>query len=497
MAQTNVETKARCDDLAAPARTLAAAGARHVGRLDQVDTYFETADGVRLKLRAETRARRDGTSGSSAELIRYARPDAAGARVSSYERTPVGDAAGRRAELAATLGVRGTVVKRRELWLLGSTRVHLDEVEGLGAFLELETIFEEGHEAAARREHDALVELLGIEPHTTIAGSYIDLGAPRRAPCEDRERQQEKERDMPREEGFVDVADGRVWFGREGEPGPTPLLILHGGPGAASYYLEPFAERMAVHRPTVVFDQLGCGRSDKPDDPSLWTFDRAVAEVDTVRGALGLERCHLLGQSWGGWLSIEYLSRGATGIAGLVLASTSASIPQFTAAARELIDALPEPHRTTLRELGARGEYEAPAYLEAVGEFYRRHLCRLDPWPACVRRTAEEIDGNQVYLTMNGPTEFDVIGEALRAWDRTADLERILVPTLVTCGRHDEITPACSETIAAGIPGARMVVFEHSAHLAHEEEPERYADVVEEFLASVDRRRGAGVCASA
>ena len=166
---------------------------------------------------------------------------------------------------------------------------------------------------------------------------------------------------MAREEGFVEVADGRVWYRREGEGDALPLLVLHGGPGAASYYVEPFAERMAAHRPTIVFDQLGCGRSDKPDDPSLWTLDRATAEVDTVRAALGLERCHLLGQSWGGWLSIEYMCRGAQGIEGLVLASTSASMPEFTAAARELIDALPEPHRTTLQELGGAASTTPPS----------------------------------------------------------------------------------------------------------------------------------------
>jgi proline-specific peptidase len=290
-----------------------------------------------------------------------------------------------------------------------------------------------------------------------------------------------------REEGFVDVADGRVWYRREGEGDRTPLLVLHGGPGAASYYVEPLAGRMAAHRPTVVYDQLGCGRSDKPDDPSLWTFDRACEEVDQVRRALGLDHCHLLGQSWGGWLSVEYMCRGASGVAGLVLASTSASIPQFTSEARRLIEALPEPARTTLIDLGARREYDHPDYLDAVDVFYRRHVCRLDPWPDAFQRTAEELDGNQVYLTMNGPTEFDVIG-TLRTWDRTADLCRISSPTLVTVGRHDELTPACSETLRDGIPGARMVVFEESAHCAHLEEPERYAATVEAFLTEVDRR---------
>src|SRR4029079_2687259 len=101
--------------------------------------------------------------------------------------------------------------------------------------------------------------------------------------------------------------------------------------------------------------QPGCGRSEHPDDDLLWTVDRSVAEVDQVRDALGLERCHLLGQSWGGWLAIDYMARGPHGIAGLVLASTSASIPQFMAEARRLIEQLPEPAGTTIIELGDRG----------------------------------------------------------------------------------------------------------------------------------------------
>ena len=157
------------------------------------------------------------------------------------------------------------------------------------------------------------------------------------------------------------------------------------------------------------------------------------------------------------------------------------------AEALRLIDELPEPERSTILELRAREAYDDPAYLAAIEVFYRRHLCRLDPWPEAMTRSLAELDGNQVYLTMNGPTEFDVIG-SLRTWDRTADLHRIACPTLVTCGRYDEITPACSETICEGIPDARMVVFEESAHCAHLEEPELYVRTVEGFLREVDDR---------
>jgi len=283
------------------------------------------------------------------------------------------------------------------------------------------------------------------------------------------------------QEQRVEVTGGSVWTARLGPSEGMPVLLLHGGPGAASYYMIPLAERLAEHRPTIVYDQLGCGRSDQPDDTSLWTVDRSVEEVDQVRAALGLERCHLLGQSWGGWLSIEYMTRGASGIERLVLASTSASIPEFMAGARGLIEQLPEPHRSALIELGDRGEYDHPDYLAAVDVFYHRHLCRAEPWPEALVLSSEQMDGNQVYLTMNGPTEFDVIG-LLRDWDRTADLGRIRVPTLVTCGRYDEITPSCSETITRGIPDARMHVFEESAHCAHLEEADDYARIVEAFL---------------
>ena len=289
------------------------------------------------------------------------------------------------------------------------------------------------------------------------------------------------------DEGYVEVEGGRVWYRRLGEGDALPVLLLHGGPGAAHDYMLPLAERLSEHRPAIVYDQLGCGRADRPDDTSLWTVDRSVTEVDQVRAALGLEHCHLLGQSWGGWLAIDYMARGPVGVAGLVLASTSASIAQFVAGARRLIDALPEPHRTALQELGARGEYDHPDYRAAEQEFYRRHLCRMDPWPEALVRSSDQMEGNQVYATMNGPTEFDVIGR-LRTWDRTPDLGRIDVPTLITCGRYDEITPACSETIAEGIPDARVVVFEESAHVAHLEEAEAYAGTVEEFLQSVEAR---------
>lgn len=278
------------------------------------------------------------------------------------------------------------------------------------------------------------------------------------------------------DEGFIDLEHGRVWY-RRSSGDRRPILLLHGGPGAAAYYLEPLEERLAEHRPVVVYDQLGCGRSDQPDDTSLWTLDHFTGEVDRMREALGLDDCHLLGQSWGGWLSIDYLCRGTEGIRSVVLASTSASMPLFGEECRKLMAALPAPHGEVL----LAGDRDDPRYPDAEMAFYTRHLCRLDPWPECMVKTAESLDGNPVYNTMNGPNEFTLIGN-LKDWTREADLHRIAIPTLLTYGRHDELGEPCANGIKAGVPHAEMRCFEESSHVAHVEEADAYAAVVEAFL---------------
>ena len=290
------------------------------------------------------------------------------------------------------------------------------------------------------------------------------------------------------DEGTVEVEDGyRVWFRRVGDGPRTPLLVLHGGPGAGHDYLETL-EGLADERPVVFYDQLGCGRSDRPDDPSRWRIERFVREVDLVRAALRLDRIHLLGQSWGGWLAVEYMLGRPAGIEGLVLASTSASIPQFVAECARLKAELPPEVYATLQRYETAGDYRNPAYEQAAEEFYRRHLCRLDPWPDPFLRTIANLTDNQVYATMNGPNEFVVIGN-LRTWDRVDRLDEIEARTLITVGAYDELSPACAETLRQGIAGSRVVEFAHSSHTAHLEETEAYVAAVRAFLTDVDSGR--------
>jgi proline-specific peptidase len=290
---------------------------------------------------------------------------------------------------------------------------------------------------------------------------------------------------MQIEEGYIPIDGYKVWYRSVGQGG-IPLLCLHGGPGAGHDYLESL-EALAAVRQVVFYDQLGCGKSDIPDDTSLWHIARSVAEVESVRKALGLDRIHLLGQSWGGWLSIEYMLSRPSGIVSLVLASTSASIPQFVAEVEVLKAQLPPEMYATMRRCEAAGDYDNPDYLAAVDLFYHRHLCRLDPWPDAMLRSAKNLDNNPVYLTINGPNEFVVIGN-LKDWDRRDRLGEIKVPTLVTVGGHDELPLPLARTIQQGIAGAELHIFERSGHVAHLEEAPAYMAVVADFHARVEAR---------
>ena len=170
----NLEIKAGFDDLRRAAEIARAAGGSYQGTLEQVDTYFHVPTG-RLKVRENVHVAPDGARTERAELIAYQRPDDGGTRESTYTVTRLERGDDCVTGLAAVLGVRVVVRKRRELWIVGATRIHLDDVEGLGRFLELETVVTTQPEREARREHDELIAALGIDRASTIAGSYSDL----------------------------------------------------------------------------------------------------------------------------------------------------------------------------------------------------------------------------------------------------------------------------------------------------------------------------------
>jgi proline-specific peptidase len=292
---------------------------------------------------------------------------------------------------------------------------------------------------------------------------------------------------MQEQEGFVPVAgEYRVWYrivGGGAEREHIPLLALHGGPGVPHDYIENLADLASDSRRVIFYDQLGCGRSDQPDDSSLWRVDRFVEELAIVRRELGLDRVHLLGQSWGGMLAIEYMLTQPQGIVSLILASTLSSMPMWIAEANRLRTELPIEVQATLLRHEAAGTTDDPEYQRAMTVFYERHVIRVVPMPEQVKRALDQV--GQVYYTMNGPTEFHVIG-VIKDWDRTERLSEIHVPTLITSGRYDESTPAINEILHHGIAGSEWIIFENSSHMAHIEEPELFLPVVQSFIERIE-----------
>jgi proline-specific peptidase len=286
-------------------------------------------------------------------------------------------------------------------------------------------------------------------------------------------------------EQYLTVPGGRVWCRVAGSGDRVPLLLVHGGPGAGHDYLEPLLRLAEGGRRVVVWDQLGCGRSDAPDQPSLYRIERQVEELAAIRVALRLERVHLFGQSLGGWLAIEYLLTEPSGVVSLNLASTSSGVPALMRGMHTLRRRLPAEVRETLERGEASGDVDGEAYRAAELCFVRRHVCRLDPFPAPLVRTIENTARSPAYRVMYGRNQFLLTG-SLRGWDRRTEVGRLRMPTLVSCGRHDKFVPACSQKLHEAISRSELRVFEQSSHMSHLEEPDRFVTVVENFLARAE-----------
>jgi len=260
-------------------------------------------------------------------------------------------------------------------------------------------------------------------------------------------------------QGTIAVPGGNVYYRTQGSGG-VPLLCLHGGPGMSHDYIASLA--------------------DLADE-------RSVAEVVAVRQSLGLERMHLFGNSWGGWLAMQYVLDRQPRLESLTISSSPPSVERAVREMNELRRQLPDDVQRVLDDHEARSFFNCPEYTAAVMVFYKRHLCRLDRWPEGVEQALGPGFGAGPYLTMWGPSEFGPVTGNLAGWDITDRLAEIRVPTLVTVGRHDEMRPEHMAVLADGIPGAEFAIFEESSHMAFVEERETYVATVRRFLESADR----------
>lgn len=288
------------------------------------------------------------------------------------------------------------------------------------------------------------------------------------------------------EEGYKNVLGIKIYY-KLYKGGKYNLMTLHGGPGGSHDYLLPLAELAKYNINVLFYDQFGCGRSEDPDDPSKYTIDYGVEEAEELRRQIfGKEKIVLLGHSYGGALAIAYALKYQDNLKGLIISSGLSSVPLTVREMQRLISELPEEHRKAIEKYGGIGDYKNPIYLRAVDFFYKKHLLRMENYPEEVLRTFEFIEKRKTYLIMNGPNEFTIIG-TIKDWDVTDQLWKIKVPTLITVGKYDEVTPKVAEVINKRIKGSKLVIFENSSHMAMWEEKEKYLEVVRNFIEEVHR----------
>jgi L-proline amide hydrolase len=287
------------------------------------------------------------------------------------------------------------------------------------------------------------------------------------------------------------IRDGNeTWYRVVGDldAGPTPVVICHGGPGAAHDYTEPIANLSRYGRACVLYDQVGCGNSTHlPDAPAdFWTVQLFKDELVDLTRHLGIaDRYAVVGQSWGGMLGMEHAIDHPAGLRGLVVADSPASIPLWVAEANRLRADLPVDVQETLTKHEADGTTDSEEYEAATRVFYDRHLCRV-AWPDYVERSfAKMAEDPTVYHTMNGPSEFHCIGSAV-GWDVTSRLPEIANPVLIVSGRYDEAGLPLQETLLNGLKTAELTVFGESSHMPHWEERDRYMNVVGGWLGGHD-----------
>ena len=225
-----------------------------------------------------------------------------------------------------------------------------------------------------------------------------------------------------------------------------------------------------------------------PDAPAeFWTVELFCRELSVLLEHLGLAgRYHVLGQSWGGMLAMEHALARPSGLRSLVVANSPASMALWVQEANRLRGLLPEDVQATLAKHETAGTTASEEYQQAVMRFYERHLCRISPFPAPLQRTFARLEEDPtVYNSMNGPSEFHVIG-TLRSWDITPRLAGIDVPALVISGEHDEATPAVVRPLVDALPNAKWELFAGASHSTHLEQPDRFLKLVAEFLSSHD-----------
>ena len=283
-----------------------------------------------------------------------------------------------------------------------------------------------------------------------------------------------------------------VWTKRVGNNPTKKVLLLHGGPGANHEYfqaIDSYFPKESIEY--YYYDQLGSSFSDKPKDQSLWTIDRFVDEVEQVRLALGLDENNfiILGHSWGGILGLEYALKHQNRMKALIISNMVPSIPDYIKYANDVLAPKLDPSvLKKIREYENAGHYTNNEYLGLIEEhYYPKHVLRmpLEEWPNPVTRSLAGLNYD-IYLKMQGPSEFGVVGDALlKEWDRKNDLKNLKIPVLTIGGQHDTMDPKQMEWMSTEVQNGTYLHCPSGSHWSMYDDQETYFNGVTEYINSL------------
>ena len=280
----------------------------------------------------------------------------------------------------------------------------------------------------------------------------------------------------------------KVWTKKIGANPRVKVLLLHGGPAMTTEYMECFGDYLPQEGYEMYYyHQLGSYLSDQPDNDDLWTIERFVEEVEQVRSALGLnqDNGYLIGNSWGTVLGLEYALKYQGNIKALVAANMQASFPEYAAYNAKLRSQMPSSLIDRLKVFEDNGDYHNEDYIALVTHtYYRKHICRMDPFPNSFERALEHVN-DHIYELMQGPSEF-VPGGRLAHWDITNKLKHIYIPTLMVGATHDSMNPQAIEKMAKLVQNGCYLHCPDGSHLAMWDDPEPFFKGVMKFIRDVD-----------
>lgn len=290
---------------------------------------------------------------------------------------------------------------------------------------------------------------------------------------------------MEMREGFMPYLEYKTYYRIVGKKtgNKKPLVLLHGGPGSTHNYFEVL-DRLAEEdgRELVMYDQIGCGESYVENRPDLWNAQTWVNELTALRKHLGLDEIHLLGQSWGGMLILEYVCNyHPQGLKSLILSSTLPASWMWGEEQQRMIKELPIEMQEAIKKAADTNDYSDPQYQAAEAEYMLRHAAGkvTEDAPECLRRPRKT--GTESYVEGWGPNEYTPLG-TLKNYDVTEQLKDIKEPALVINGGNDLCTPYIAKYMYDRIPNSRWELFRTCRHMCFVEENDKYVELMKEWL---------------